>query len=371
MQNSVLDYWLRIITSLWLAAVLGACGGSSSNPAPTGNNTPPLPPAPEIEYTSLEEELNAYLVREVAAGEPGVAVLVMQDGELSYQGGGGVANKTAGIEITERTGFRLASISKSFTALAIMQLAESGEVSVSDSVREYIPELSQTWQGITLELLLSHQSGIPDVLTPFSFIDGLTNDEAISHYTNYPHLSFTPGSRSGYSNTNYVLLAEVIERATGYSFADYLRIHIFTPAQMYDSYLDNEMEPLRTGDALNYADRPGFYNNLTVHLVGNMGQVSSTRDFIGFFNALRAGTIVSADTLAVMTQARSQLFGGDYGYGFMMFTDTYGHGGLFDSFRTEMTIQPSTGLEFVILTNGGGNTQAYLNAIKTIIYRWN
>ncbi len=363
---------------LLMLAGLAACGGGSSSssavvPAPASSVTSSAASSssdPDIEYASLAAELEAYLLREVAVDQPGVALLVMQSGEVVYQGGRGLANKQSGVAISGRTGFRLASVSKSFTALAVMQLVEMGQLQVTDSVRHYIPELSLSWQKITLEHLLSHQSGVPDVLTPFSFMDGMTNDQAVGYYADNPFLSFTPGSRTVYSNTNYVLLAEVVERASGYSFADYLRIHIFEPARMVDSYLDNEMAFLRSKDALNYADRTTFYNNLTAHLVGNMGQVSSTQDFVGFFNALRDNTLVSADTLALMTEGRGQIFGGDYGYGFMMFTDTYGHGGLFDGFRTEMTVRPATDLAFVILTNGGINTQSHLNALKEIIYRW-
>src|SRR5690606_15043353 len=153
-------------------------------------------------------------------------------------------------------------------------------------------------------------------------------------------------------------------------FGDYLRLFIFDVAGMEDSYLDDESVRLRAGDALNFADRVSFYSNLTVHLVGNMGQVSSTQDFIGFFNALKSGLLVSEETLALMTEPRGQLFGGNYGYGFMLSADTYGHGGLFDGFRTEMTIKPKANLEFVILTNGGSRTQGYVGEIRSIIYRW-
>lgn len=349
-----------------------ACGGGSGGGDSAQIEIPPKDSSPSNSPSTgtLQERLDAVLA-EQDSSSAGVSVLVVKDGEIVYHKSAGMANRNAGIAINNQTGFRLASVSKSFTALAIMQLLEAGQLSLNDSVNNYIPELPESWQPITVKMLLTHESGIYDLLNDSwrpSLVNRLTNNGAIDHFIANPGLEFSPGSRADYSNSGYILLAEIIERVTGYSFSDYMRLHIFEPAGMVNSYINDEGQPLRGGDALNYGTSQTHYG-ITTWLSGNMGQVSSTDDFIHFFKALRDGDVVSRSTLATMAFERTIVFGSiKYGYGFMLGATSYGHGGMWDSFRTDMTIDPASNLEFVVLTNGGGSTQSYIGAVREVVY---
>ena len=342
-----------------------------SDSPPPESNPPEVepPPAPETPL-SLPEQLDAYFSERQSLTAAGVSVLVMKDGEIVYQGSKGMANINAGISLNEHTGFRLASVSKSFTALAIMQLVEAGEIDIHDSILDYLPELPNAWRAITVEMLISHKSGIYDLLNDNwnpALLEGLTNAGARAHFAINSALEFTPGSRMDYSNSGYVLLAEIIERVTAYDFADYMREFIFEPVGMEHSYITDENQPLLVDDALNRATSHTFYG-VTTYISGNMAQVSSASDFVHFFTALRAGELVSSETIETMVLQRGTLFGGGYGYGFMLNGNSYGHQGSWDGFRTIMTIDPELNLEFVVLTNGGSATQSYIFGVRNIVY---
>src|SRR5690606_33465180 len=112
------------------------------------------------------------------------------------------------IPVTNTTGFRIASVSKTFTALAIMQLVETGVISLNDSILTYIPELSPGWSAITIDMLLSHRSGILDIVNdilPSTWLEGYTNDDVLNYLQMHSSLEFTPASKADYSNSGYIL----------------------------------------------------------------------------------------------------------------------------------------------------------------------
>ena len=117
---------------------------------------------------SLKEALETYLDANQNSNEPGLSILIRRDGELIYSGNRGVANKLSAAIITNDTGFRLASASKSFIAVAVIQLYEEGLLALDDKLISFIPEFSNTWKGITIHHLLSYRSGIPDIINDIS-----------------------------------------------------------------------------------------------------------------------------------------------------------------------------------------------------------
>ena len=146
-----------------LVAFLGlqaACsGGGGEDNSGSGQSVPGKAPSSDNQAGgTMEERLDALLMGQ-ARSSAGVSVLVMKDGEVLYHKSKGMANSYAGIEIGNSTGFRLASVSKSFTALAVMQLVETGQLSLDEPIRNLIPELPQSWLAITVEMLLTHRGG--------------------------------------------------------------------------------------------------------------------------------------------------------------------------------------------------------------------
>lgn len=220
---------LRTVFLALLFLCLVSCGGkgSSENQVDSSSST-------TSNQSALAQQLDKYLQDNQKDGEAGVSIMVFKNGETVYASKG-MANQNTHTKITQKTGFRLASVSKPFTAIAIMQLVEKGELNLSDSILKYIPELSSTWSDITIEHLLTHRSGIYDILNDFwnpTLINGLTNESLIPYLRQNPALEFTPGTKGDYSNTGHMLLAVIIERKTGLTFPKYMALNIFGPANM-------------------------------------------------------------------------------------------------------------------------------------------
>ena len=195
---------------------LGACGGSGSSTED------------EVSYVetglkdNLQQTLDDYLNANFESNEPGMAILIVEQGEVEYNDARGSANLNSNVNIESDTGFRLASVSKPFTALAIMQLYEQSLVSLEGSILDYLPELPASWQSMTIHHLLTHQSGISNY-NPGAWEDGHTNQDILSYYTTHPALDFAPGTSQAYSNPGYHLLAEIVERVSGIRFEDYMQ----------------------------------------------------------------------------------------------------------------------------------------------------
>jgi CubicO group peptidase (beta-lactamase class C family) len=339
---------LAMLYALWLSA----CGSSQ-----------------EIDFvepgikSTLAETLNVYLDANIQDTSPGVAILVVKDGEVDYVGTKGMANKHTALSIHSDTGFRLGSISKTLTALAVMQLYERGRLTLGDSILQFLPELPSSWQEITIHHLLCHQSGIPDFTNDLgieSWPDGVTNQDIVDYFATHDDLEFAPGANGEYSNTGYVLLAEVVSRLSGVRFADYMQDHFLHPLGMHQSYVADEYSISMFNEALNFAEFSTLFSR-KFYVTGASGVVSSLDDMTLFMDALLNEEIVNAETLDLMQQQHTpNLFlGSHYGYGLMVDTtgaDAFAHRGRNDGFVTWMLVNRENRLRLVILGNGGAQT---------------
>lgn len=185
----------------------------------------------------------AFLTEAFANGEFNGNVQVVQKGETVYQGSFGVRNQETGDKLDENSVFRLASVSKQFTAMAVMILKEEGKLDYDQDIREILPELP--YEGVTIRHLLNHTAGLPDYVAvlndhwkpeleaedPARLIEG--NDDILPLLAEHaPSLTITPGERMEYSNTGYVLLASIVERISKMPFEDFLQTQIFEPVGM-------------------------------------------------------------------------------------------------------------------------------------------
>jgi len=247
-------------------------------------------------------------------------VLVAENGKAIYKKSFGYANFKNKIPNSETSRFNIASISKTFNAVAILQLKEKGKLNIDDPVKKYLPEFR--YADITIRHLLSHTSGLPDN----NLYDDLYEKEPLRIVTNkdiLPQLNqwkeplaFKPGEKWGYSNTNYNVLALVVEKVSGQTFQDYLQENIFSKAKMSDTYLLGEF-PQRRKDAnrvLNhrlirsYAENPidienknfEVFNAITYRLSGLKGQgniVSTANDLLKYDQSLYSGVLLKQATL--------------------------------------------------------------------------
>jgi len=167
-------------------------------------------------------------------GMPAVVVGVIRDGKLVDVRARGVSNVELGVRASPRHVFEIASISKQFTAYAVLMLAEAGKLDVQAPIGTYLDGLPPAWRGITLHRLLTHTSGLPDLENAFGYgvyRETPTDDEFMARLAKLP-IGFEPGAKWSYSNTNYWLLARAIERASGMSYADFMRTRVFEPLGM-------------------------------------------------------------------------------------------------------------------------------------------
>ena len=177
---------------------------------------------------------------------PGCAVAALRDGKILYQRGYGMADLDHNVPITADTVFHVASMSKQFTAAAIVMLAQERKLSLDDEVRKYVPELPDFVVPVTLRQLVHHTSGLRDQwellgLAGWRYsLDLITDDDVLSIMSRQKDLNFPPGSKHMYSNTGYTLLAQVVKRASGQSFREFTTSRIFQPLGMRNTHFRDD-----------------------------------------------------------------------------------------------------------------------------------
>lgn len=309
--------------------------------------------------------------------QPGAAVMVIRDGEIVHQAGYGYANLEQQTPITADSAFRLASVSKQFTAMAVMVLAEDGSLSYDDPVSRYLPALAP-YDGVTIRQMLTHTSGLPEYYDVIDSSAGMPrNADALALLGTISEPAFAPGERYEYSNPAYDMLAPLVESVSGKDFATFMRERVFGPAGMRSSLIFDHTEPAIPHRVTGYEpDGAGFqlndYDPLN-HIVGSGGMYSTLNDFYRWDQVLYSERLVSRATLdEAFTPAR--LNNGkstDYGFGWRI--DDYKgqrrvrHGGSWVGFRTHIARYPDVGLSVVILSNRADlDPESYIDPITDI-----
>jgi CubicO group peptidase (beta-lactamase class C family) len=216
---------------------------------------------------------------------PGIAVSVIKDGAIVYKKGVGIANLEYGIPITPTTVFHVASVSKQFTIFSILLLEQEGKLLLDDDIRKYLPEMADYGHKITLRNLANHTSGIRDntalaYLIGISEADLFSNEQAVKLITSQRGLNFVPGDEFEYCNSGFILLAEIVKRVSGQSFAKFTKERIFSPLKMKNSlFLDNP-EIIVKNSAYSYykPDSINYKSNLNHSFVGSTGLNTTVED---------------------------------------------------------------------------------------------
>lgn len=284
------------------------------------------------------------------------AVLVVRDGKTEFRKAYGQANRELSVPNTPAMKFRIGSITKQFTAMAILQLAEAGKLSVDDPVSKYVANAPAAWSGVTVKHLLTHTSGIPTYTGQAAFLvasrQTLTPDQVVAIVRDMPLIS-PAGSRYAYNNTGYVLLGMIVEKASGQGYAQYLQANIFGPLGMKDSGYDSSSAIL-TNRASGYRGElnASFVDMSTPYAAGAL--YSTVDDMLLWDQALAAGKLISPVTYAEMW--KDQGFG--YGYGWLVGKQfgkrRIGHGGDINGFSSLITRYPDDRLTVILLSNAEG-----------------
>jgi CubicO group peptidase (beta-lactamase class C family) len=307
---------------------------------------------------------------------PGLAVWVEFEGEVIYQNWGGLAHREQRIPIDGNTAFELASAAKPVTAALVMQLADSGMLKLDDSVLRWLPELPAAWETITLEHLLAQSAGVPDYMRQINAstlmeLDGLTNEKLLQRWRSDPRLNFLPGTNAQYSNSNYVLLAEIIARACGTPYGQCMRQRMFEPLGMTHTRVETDESLPSETLALNYAATKRT-KGIQLRTEGPTGIYSSLSDMALWLRAYQDGKIVSPASQARMTapaSVRPAFENGDmYGLGWVLSADkpahgAYAHAGQKDGYRSLIRVNPHYRVNYILLSNGGDWVQPVTNEV--------
>lgn len=302
----------------------------------------------------------------VAADSFSGVVYVAKGAEPIYAGAFGLASKTWNMPNRLDTRFNLASITKMFTAVAVARLVEQGKLSFSDKVGDVLPDYpnKDVAQKVTLHQLLSHTSGLIGARAMAEKNPlpqrARTVGEMLKQFVSEP-LSFPPGQRFDYSNAGYILLGAVIEKASGQSYYDYVRDHVFKPAGMRDTdfyELDAEPRNLATG----FMDGPGgtrLSNIFDLDVKGSPagGAYSTGPDMVRFHAALTGLRLLRGDTLERLWTgvAEEPGRGSKYAYGASVAryngTRIVSHGGGWKGITNRLEMYPDLGYTVVVLSN--------------------
>ena len=327
-----------------------------------------LPAAAE----TLSEKADALLSGLIQTNDPGVAVLVAQDGKILFEKGYGLADLEHHVPVTPQTTFRIASVTKQFTAAAILKLQEEGKLSVNDKLSKYIPDFPRG-DEVTLRQLLNHTSGIHDYIRDPPPI-ATTTEAILEEIEKYPY-DFDPGTKWNYDDSGYLLLGYIMEKVSGQTYGDFLHENFFQPLGMtntavYREHFDLQQEALGYSLGTNGFERanwPGV-DEEPLWFGGDGALYSTVEDLYrwneGIFNrrVLDAASLKAAFTPVAMEAG--QLNSGN-GYGFGWFVGRYrglrdiSHGGGIPGFSSLLLRLPDAQFTVAVLANAQpGRTNA-------------
>jgi CubicO group peptidase (beta-lactamase class C family) len=314
-----------------------------------------------------------------STSSPGCAVGVMRDGQLAFAKGYGMADLEHDTPITPATRFYIASLSKQFTAMSIVLLAQEGRLSLDDWIRRWVPQVPSFGPPITLRQLLHHTSGLRDYFTLLALSgwpsDGLlTERQFLDLVSRQKNLNFTPGDEFLYSNTGYALLGLVVERASGQSLRDYAAAHIFKPLGMTRTEFRDDHTQLIPHRAIGYQPSGSSYrmSQPEFDVVGDGGVYSTIEDLAKWNANFESGRVGGKDGVAELEEPGRLNNGQAIPYALALTvgelggTSTFSHRGAYGGYRSAMLMVPSRRLSVITLCNTSGAPTTLADQVATI-----
>jgi CubicO group peptidase (beta-lactamase class C family) len=289
------------------------------------------------------------------------AVLIGRDGQVVFDKGYGLANREWNIPNDGQTKYRLGSVTKQFTAAGIMLLVEQGKVDLDAPIKTYVEAAPAAWDHITVRHLLAHTSGIPNFTDFPDFMaqntQPATLESLIARFKDRP-LTFTPGETFAYSNSGYILLSAIIEKASGQTYEAFVTDRLFKPLGLKDTGYDRHATILPRR-AAGYTPSPSGvvnadYGDMSIP-AGAGALYSTTHDLMKWNEALYGGKLLKAESLALMTTPVLK----DNGFGLFIRNEAgrqlIQHSGGIQGFNTYLAWDPETRSSIVVLGNMNGN----------------
>lgn len=332
--------------------------------------------------TPTEAEIDAIFSDYDNLETPGAAIAVIHKGKVLFKKGYGSANLEYDIPITPSTVFHVASVSKQFTAFAIMLLVEEGKLSLDDDIRKHIPEVPDFGKKITLRHLASHTSGLRDqwellILGGWRLDDVITTEHILDMVNRQKELNFTPGEKYMYSNTGFTLLAEVVSRVTNQTFARFTQMNIFEPLGMKNTQFYDDHEKIVKNRAYSYRPQrngeilkaPLNYAN-----VGATSLFTTVEDLALWTDNLHNPKVGSKSRITQMNTRTLLNNGETFGGGLGQFMNLYNglsqvqHGGSDAGYRAFVSRFPDQDFSLVVLSNNGRFNPRRIAAQVTDLY---
>lgn len=309
--------------------------------------------------------IDKFLTEEYPKKEPGAVVLIAKEGKIIHEKAYGLASLKPKKKLKTDMVFQIASMSKQFVSAAILQLVEKGKLNLSDTIQQYVPYYPSKKYPITIHHLLSQTSGIPNYFdvdeSEFYLLAQEHTPQQLINYYKDKALLFKPGKKWAYSNSNYPLLGAALEKVTGLSLKEYLRINIFNPLKMNSTglwYRENtDQKKIVTGYNIKKGILYPAPKKVGSALYAPGGIVSTVNDLFLWNEALKNNTIISEFVVKNLTTEKKTVDekGTGYGYGFFLKnvqeSATIQHGGNLFGFTSNGMYLPNEDIFICILAN--------------------
>jgi CubicO group peptidase (beta-lactamase class C family) len=323
----------------------------------------------QLSVSEFVQELDAYLKTNTEKDLFSGVVLVAHEGRPIFNKAYGMADRERHISNQVDTRFCIGSMCKMFTAVAIAQLVEQGKLSYDDLIGKYLGAewiLPEVGEKVKISHLLSHTSGIAEYLTDEFYISSAEIYRTLDDYkpvVKEKFLTFEPGTRWAYCNTGFILLGAIIEKATGKDYWDYIKEHIFDPADM-DNTIGFDRNKTLPNLAMGYEKvqeegkafwrKTAFAGKIDGSPSG--GGFSTVDDLLKFAEALRSDLLIRSESKELLMSIKPNLSSMDYGYGFLVDSSrtlgrVVGHGGAAFGVSANFRMFVDTGYTMIILSN--------------------
>jgi D-alanyl-D-alanine carboxypeptidase len=329
-------------------------------------------PSPGTLSARIDSAARDWVARKLV---PSVSIGVWEGGKTVYSKAFGMANLELGVPARPETVYEIGSITKQFTAAAIMGLAEEGKLSLDDPMSRFFPDWPEAGRTATVKQLLNHTSGIKSYTSIPRWRSlmalPLTHDSIVALFKNEP-ADFAPGTDWRYDNSGYYLLGLIIENVTGQAYSTYIAQHLFEPAGLNStSYCgSNAIVPGRAGGYS--ASSAGIVNAAPIFVdqaYAAGGICSTTADLITWTRALQSGKVVKSASYQAMTtpiplaSGKRQTYGFGLGVSDLQGHRAVGHGGGINGFNSMLMSYPSDGVIVAVLVNQDGGADKIAQSV--------
>ena len=307
-----------------------------------------------LDYEKIEKKLDKYLTY-FSGDNPGAVVTVIKAGDIIFNKAYGLSNVQLNEKMDIDKEFNIGELSKAFTSLAIMKLVEKNKINLNDNLNDVFYSFPEYGKKIKIKHLLNHSSG----LINYNKDSIYSNEEVFSFVITQKDVAYEPGSKTVYSNSDYVVLAKIIEEKSGMSYKDFLNKYIFKKLSMGNTYLADDISNLNNIAEGHFKENEQYYPKKVLNnIYGEQGIYTNAVDFVKWDKALYTNKLLSCENLSrifsvePLTEKQKISY---YGYGWVLMEKNnvryYWHGGSGNGYSNLILHLPDTHTTVLLLTN--------------------